>query len=236
MYMGDNMIYKIGVCDDEIFYIEKIEYLINEHFKKSKKEYTITIFQSGKDLSNSINELDILFLDIEMGDICGIDIKNQLSMVPNTCKIIFVSNHVQRMQEAFGKNVIAFINKAELETIDATLSKIEKEEEEHHIIEISDYRVDIFDIMYAKANGSYTEVYTTMKEKTCCIYLKSLLQRLNGYNFIQVHRSYIVNMKYIKNLTKDLVILTNDCEVPISRKYRTEVSLKYYEYVRENKV
>lgn len=230
------MIYKIGVCDDELFYIDRIKLLIDEHFNKSKKNYKVSIFHNGINLWNSIDELDILFLDIEMGNHCGIDIKNQLAIMSNTCKIIFVSNHEQRMQEAFGKNVIGFISKKNLEMIEMILNRIEKEDEEHYIIEISNCRIDVSDIIYAKASGSYTKIYTAKKENTCCIYLNNLLKKLNNSNFIQVHRSYIVNMKYVKDILKESVILINNYEIPISRKYRVDVALKYYEYIRVNRL
>lgn len=226
------MVYKIGICDDEINYSIQIEHHVKAHFKKSKHKYVVTLYHDTNTLFHDIYSLDVLFLDIEMGEINGIDIKNQLSKISNACRIIFVTNHAYKMPEAFGKNVYGFILKTHLEKIDMMLTDIEKEENEHKIITIADICIDTYDILYAKASGSYTTVFTLCREWICCMYLSNVLKKINGESFMQIHRSYIVNMKYIKNINREYITLANNIKLPISRKYRGEVSVKYFAYIR----
>ena len=73
-------------------------------------------YGSGEDLlrdciSGTLGRVDLLLLDIEMGDIDGITIKNRLGKQGNVKNILFVTNHAEVMQEAFGINVVGFLNK-----------------------------------------------------------------------------------------------------------------------------
>lgn len=228
------MSFKIGICDDEQSYIDAIKEIVKNHFKNSGVKYSVHEYHSGEELLDADDALNLLFLDIEMEEASGIDVKNAFTLFSKDCSIVFVSNYEQRIYDAFGKNVVAFINKTNLSKIETTLDKFEKEHNEHKIIEISGFTLDTYDILYVKASGSYSSAYTMKDEYMCCVYLRDFFQRLASSSFIKVHRSYVVHMKYIKSITKDRITLVNNVEIPISYKYRSEVPLKYFSYIRRN--
>lgn len=103
--------YKIGICDDEEIYILQMKDIIKKFSKENFFPVDIIEYKDGQHLLRDTVHLNLLFLNIEMSGFNGIELKNMVDRSFYTCKIIFVSNHEKHMVEAFGKNVIAFINK-----------------------------------------------------------------------------------------------------------------------------
>jgi|AKZA01.1.fsa_nt_gi Response regulator of the LytR/AlgR family len=221
--------YNIGICDDKLIYIKKIKSEISEHFINRNKKIKFHLFNDGIKVVNSINKLDLLFLDIEMPNLNGIEVKDRIN---GYCKIIFVTNYEQHMYEAFGKNVIAFIKKDELYRISDILTKIEQEEKEHKIVQLGDQLIDIDSILYAKAEGSYTHIFTIEKDFFECIYLSQTLKKINCTSFIRVHKSYIINMKYIKKINSKNILLINNSSIPLSRLLKKDVTEQFYNYIK----
>jgi len=164
-----------------------------------------------------------------MPNLNGIEVKNQIN---SDCTIIFDTNYKQRMYEAFGKNAIAFIKKDELYRINDTLTKIEQEEMEHKIVQLGNQLIDIDSILYAKAEGSYTHIHTMEEDFLECIYLSHTLEKINSNSFIRIHKSYIINMKYIRKINSKHVLLINNSRIPLSRLLKKDVTEQYYNYIK----
>lgn len=226
--------YKIGICDDEKIYIKQIKDIILEFSKENAFPVDIIEYENGKQLIDDKIQFHLLFLDIEMKELNGIDLKNLLDKSFNNCKIIFVSNYENRMVDAFGKNVIAFINKKNITEIKRYLKRLKNESTSHSIFNLGEYRIDLFNVLYIKADGSYSNIITNNKSYVYCIYLVDILKRLNDKNIVRCHRSYAVNLRYIKDVVKSNIILLNGETIPISRNYKDIVLERYFTYVREN--
>lgn len=227
------MKYRIGICDDERIYLEQIKDIIKNFSERNAFSVDIFEFESGKQFIENGLHLNLLFLDIEMEEQSGIEIKNKLSMLPNSCKIIFVTNYEDRMQEAFGKNVIAFINKKNLIDIHRYLKRVMNEYHAHRVFSIGDSQIDLFDIIYIKADGSYSRIITKNKSYVYCVYLVDIARRIDIEAFVRCHRSYIVNLRYIKDVTKNQIELFNGERVPVSKKYRDSLLNQYFTFLRE---
>jgi len=222
-------VYNIGICDDESMYIKEIKSKIIEYFINTNKNIKFHLFNDGIKVVKSINKLDLLFLDIEMPNLTGIEIKDRIN---GNCKIVFVTNYEQHIYEAFGKNVIAFVKKDELYRISNILTKVEQEEKEHKIVQLGNQLIDIDSILYAKAEGSYTHIYTMEKDFLECIYLYRTLKKINSQSFIRVHKSYIINMKYIKKIYSNNVLLINNSRIPLSRLLKKDITEQFYNYIK----
>lgn len=226
--------YKIGICADENIFIKQIEDMVLDFSKENVFPVDIIKYENGKQLIGDRIHFNLLFLDIEMKELNGIDLKNLLEKSFNNCKIIFVSNYENRMVEAFGKNVIAFINKKNINEIKRYLRRLMNEKNSHNILNLGDNRIDLFDILYIKADGSYSNIISNNKSYVYCIYLADILKRLNDKNIVRCHRSYAVNLRYIKDVVKSNIILLNGEAIPFSRNYKDIVLEQYFTYVREN--
>ncbi|MBQ7432885.1 MAG: response regulator [Lachnospiraceae bacterium] len=166
----DKRCIRLVVCDDDELYIQQIRQIAEMYFQENEKVYECMSYVSGEDLlqdclNGKLGEVDLLILDIEMGDIDGITVKNVLEEKRNVKRILFVTNHAEVMQEAFGFNVVGFLNKpvkqAELKMwLQKVSDGLEKETRIHYKNGRREEIIYAEDVQYIQGNGEYTILYT----------------------------------------------------------------------------
>jgi len=221
----------IGICDDMEEHRERIKKKVEEYYFSRNKDYKVLVYDRGDKAIEEIEMLDLLILDIEMPVIDGINVKN--TIVNKNCRIIFVTNYEQRVYEAFGKNVIAFIKKDELDKLFKILDKIETEEADHKLIYISGTLYDTYKIEYVEAEGSYINIYESDEKYFECLYLSEFLKRVDKRHFLKIHKSYVVNLRYVRKIDSKGVLLENRKILPLSRIHRDNVKAQFLKYIRE---
>lgn len=105
---------KIAICDDEAVSRENMEMMCRAFFEEREISVgmpEIHVFASGKEMTASGGDYDILLLDIEMPEQDGIRIKEFFETNRKRTRIIFTTSHRERVLEAFGKNVVSFLVK-----------------------------------------------------------------------------------------------------------------------------
>lgn len=225
--------FKIAICDDDTFYINKIKDIVVNYFSDEGK-YEVYMYSNAKQILNEKINFDIIFLDIEMPLITGIELKEKLEKSNFKGIIIYITNYEQYMNEAFGKNVVAYISKDKIHRIKDVLIKFEKYNSVNKIIKISDTVLRINDIYYIEADKGYSYIYTKDQSYYFSIYLSDILRRINSDLFIQVHRSFLVNFRYIDKFSDKIITLVDGRIIKLSRKFKDEFILKYYSYLKED--
>lgn len=218
---------KIGICDDvesERNYIKNIcqEQGYNDLF----------LFTSGEELlqSNKFRELHLLFLDIEMKEIDGIKMKEILEQKSPSTLIVFCTAHSEIMSEAFGINVISFLQKPlSAHAIERSLKKV------LHIIRFftpisleSGISIPCHSILYLHAEQKYTTFYTLngksfLSRKS----LKVWESELSELGFCCIHRAYIINLKYYVETQGKNALLSTGHEIPVSRRQTSHLQQNY---------
>ncbi|WP_075680412.1 LytR/AlgR family response regulator transcription factor [Roseburia sp. 831b] len=163
---------KIGICDDEQIVSEILKRKVEICLREAGVQAEITLFSQGQDLLETGEDLDILFLDIEMPEMDGIEVGKKLRQKGNDCKIIVATSMVERFKEAFYIDAFRFVTKPfEMEEIraiggevelfikgkkyrkDITLTDLERELSETLFFRISrQYIVNLGEITEQKAN------------------------------------------------------------------------------------
>lgn len=204
------------------------------HLAKQIPNLTITNeFSNAIEAYNYLqsNHVDLIFLDIEMPEMNGIELTKNLSE-KNTI-IIFTSSKKEYALEAFDLNIADYIlkpiipsrflqaiNKAQV-IIESRKDNIEISKDEFLFVRDSNItrRLKLDDIFYAEAMGDYVKFHT--KEKMFAIHgkMKTAEERLPKSNFIRVHRSYIISLSKIDTL-QDGGIMINGKFIPVSDAYR----------------
>lgn len=229
----------IAVCEDEIIDRENTEKECRAYFQGIGKSFTQEVvcdsFSSGNEFINVTKTYDIVLLDVEMPDGDGICVKEYLEKNKKDTRIIFLTNHEERILEAFGKNVLCFLKKPIKvdefkKALDKALSDIA-----HTMLEVEEggkmIILSIQQIRYIEAQDKYTVVYTKTEEHMFRKTMKFWEEQLSGYYFCRIHKSFLVNLNFfIKE--KDEIILEPHKRVKISRKNKKEVMDKYKEYLR----
>jgi len=183
------------------------------------------------------NHVDLIFLDIEMPEMTGIELTKALSGKETI--IIFTSSNKDYALEAFELNIADYILKPVmparfLQAVSKAQSILESKKDEVEVTKdeflfVRDSnitrRLKLDDIFYAEAMGDYVKFYT--REKIFAIHgtMKSAEERLPKDNFIRVHRSFIIAVDKIDTL-QDGGIMINGKFIPVADAYRKSLNTR----------
>ena len=229
--------FNIAICDDDSLWHKEIGTLCSEFFDAKEADYNLSHYYSGEEIvKEHENNIDILFLDIEMGKIDGLAAMKEIEMMPNIHKIIFVSSHPEVVMNAFGYKTIGFIPKPfTKEDIDTKLERFYEKRMADTVVRFSDYNGAVVirksDILYIKADSNYIIIYTEEGERVISCTLKESEGILNGMPFLRIHKSFIVNLDHIINLSGGSVWFENGDSLTIGRSYKDDVKSEYQRYL-----
>lgn len=223
----------IAICDDSITESTIIKEYCVAILNTNSIQFVICIYNSGKELLLSGKNFDILLLDVEMNDINGIEVKNIIDNNYKKTKIIFISNYQDRVLEAFGKNVFAYIEKSKLENLEHALMKLIKEWMDDDTIMLDNNLYLIKDIYYLEADSAYTNIHFLDKTILLRKNLKDFESTLKLLGFYRVHKSYIINLRYIESVYYSEVVLSNGIHIKISRGYHDKIKEAHFNFIRE---
>lgn len=179
---------------------------------------------------------DLLFLDIEMGDISGLSIARELSA--KGCSVVFVTAHLHYAFEGFDLDAADYLHKPFsyerfLRAVDKALRRIEYERvsspvRERKFItvkqEYNNVNIPLSEILYVEAMEGYSKIF---REGGVCtvsrIILKNVLAMLPEREFVRIHRSYVVSIGKIESFTRQEVKLTGGRVLPVGRQYADTV-------------
>ena len=232
---------RIAICDDNIDIIKQLKDIILNYGKTNGYQFNIKTFNSGQELEKNMkNEIfDIIFLDVELDGILGIDIGKKLRDDINnySTKIIYVSSHQHYAISAYDSMPTDFISKPfKIEKVEKSISNVLKllnfiKKDFIYNSNGKTNKVLLNDIVYFESYRNVVKIVTIDgKEDKFYSTLKQVMDSLNSQIFIQQHKSYIVNIEYISKIEKNDIILFNQQKIPISRykiKYLKEMILSY---------
>ena len=231
---------RIAVCDDDRNFSERTKFLVEQYFLEQNTESEIMIFNSGADFLSDNTNYNAVFLDIDIPDVGGFDIAEQISGKSNSF-IVFVTTHDELVYSSLKFRPFRFIRKAYLEDeLPETLESVNKEilklsANKKFILQTKNGEVfiDINNIEYIEIYSHLIQVYTADGEMLECYgSLSALEKQLSAFDFVRTHKSYLVNCRYIFSIEKNRIILDDKTEVPLSR-YRTDtVKSKFKNHLR----
>ena len=225
---------KIGICDDDKNAREQLGERVEKYFADKGVEYQIEEYDSGKAFIEQFEQMDILLLDIEMEEMDGIQLKDELRRDENI-RILFVTSHVEGMPEAFGKNVYGFLEKPVEEEKFLKYMKrmvediLEKEKTVIRCINV-EIVVDTQDILYFKAEKKYSCLKMKESENFCDTGLKELEEELKQKSFFRCHKSYLVNLRNIAKIEDSIQMITGE-KIPVARGKKQELKAVYRDYI-----
>jgi len=183
------------------------------------------------------NPVDLIFLDIEMPEMTGIELTRNL--VSKDVVIIFTSSKKEYALEAFELNIADYllkpftparflqaVSKAQI-ILDSKKEDVQFDKEEFIFVRDSNItrRLSLDDIFYAEAMGDYVKFYTSEKMFAIHGTMKAAEERLLKNNFIRIHRSYIVAIGKIDTL-QDGGVVINGKFIPVADAYRKTLNAR----------
>ena len=216
---------KCVILDDEPFAHQVLTHYINA----TPGLAVVASFRNAVEAFEYIgkNPVDLLFLDIGMPLINGVDF---LKALPNAPKTIFTTAYKHYAFDGFELNAIDYLLKPfSYERFSRAVDKLTVAAKapiyDTLLVKEKDGIINLkqADILYIEGRKDYVKILTT--GKTYLIYqtLKATLEKLNKNIFLQSHRSYIVNRMHVKQIKQDMLVLVNNTFVPIGPSYKKEL-------------
>lgn len=229
----------IALCDDEEILLYKNSLLIESICIQFGIEHKITNYTSGKILLEEYpatpkDKFDIIFLDIEMPEMDGIQTAKKCREIDSHVLIIFLTSHTEFSRDGYKVNAFRFIDKMnkEEELKEAIKSAWSIQEEKKNLIVSSQNQAVLIlnynDIIYIEKRQRKTIIHSrTEGEINTYESITSFKMRLEDSCFYQVHRAFIVNLNYIARLIKKDIVLDNNNIIPLSEKKQKEFKRIY---------
>lgn len=222
----------IAVVDDEHEHIEQFKRLVARFFKEFPQygnEYNIIEFSSGEQLLEKyVLRYDLIFLDIDMGGIDGMQVAKQIRKMDETTAIIFITRMARYAVEGYSVSALDFIVKP----LDYPSFTIKMKRAISHIATNKSQRIqlnidgqmhilDVRDIVYVEVLHHYVIWHTKTEDFRVWGSLKDVTDQIKDPNFCMCNRCYLVNLRHVKRLDKNTVRV-GEADLVISRYRRKE--------------
>lgn len=232
----------VGICDDNKIYLDKLYHMVQDIISDIHDIEIQTILPETliSDIQNEDFFYDILITDIDLGGYNGIELAKEINTFRPSSIIIFISNFLNYATDVYDVNHIYFVLKAEADTrlpraIDKALSVYHKQQ--NAFLNISyqnkDYRLALSEIFYIEAMGRYLYIHTEKETYKCIKTLKDISGDLSR-NFSKCHKSFIINLDYIFQITRSFCVLKTKAEIPISATHYKPFMSDYRHYASDS--
>ena len=233
---------KIAFCDDDMEVLHQMNELLDRYRVERNEDITYVAFQSPFELLTEIEKgirPDILFLDVVMPGQNGMDVAKEIRQYDTNMKIIFLTSSPEFAVESYTVGAYFYQLKPIWEEsffrlMDSVLSECEKKKKNSLILRSKDgiTRIDLQQLEYCEVLGRkllfHLENGAVLEGAGS---LDDLVGQLMQYsNFFRPHRSFLVNMEYIQNISSRSIKMVNDAEIPIPHGKCSEIKNTYMEY------
>lgn len=179
------------------------------------------------------NESDLVFLDIQMPELTGI---NFMKILGDKLKYILTTAYSEYALEGYEHNIVDYLLKPiSFERFYKSALKVqerfivnENREDAYFFVKSSgqQHRINFVDILYVESIKDYVNIRTSEQEYIVLDTLKSMEQQLPEHFFVRIHKSFIINLNQVKNLGSKKVMLLSEQEIPIGESYRMNLLTK----------
>ena len=232
----------IAICDDEKGACLVIEELV----RKADSDAEISVFTNPDELLNAEDLFDLVFLDIQMDEMTGIDAAKRLRTRETQPEIVFISAVQEYVFDAFDVEAFHYLIKPvdpakfakvydRVKMRIADKKKILLETEEAAILSVKSktrqYSLKMTDVLYVENQLKKLLIHT--KEETIDLYgaMKDI-EAQTGDGFFRCHRGYLVNLGHIKSYSKDEILLDNGERIMIAKERYPEFIKAYMHFLR----
>lgn len=240
--------FRIAICDDEDYFRQNLQELVSAYMMDQGYTFQIDTFSSGEEfmsLGMEMMNYTIVFLDINMDEVNGVTVAKEIRKISRETYIVFVTAYVDYALEGYKVDVIRYLLKdnssipnAVRECMDAIVEKLDyvvvKKEFAFH--EGGRKAVSLERLLYIESKLHKLEFHVmedSMKIYTMYATLNDIEKELDNKDFIRVHQSFLVNLKYVINVLRYKAILSNGEELVIPKARYKEVRDSFIAYQGE---
>lgn len=232
----------IAVCDDSKNMVDAMKAYLDEYREKTEKELCVFTFLSGEELLNNYNcKYDIIFLDIRMPGMNGIQVAEKIREKDQKVIIIFLTSLVQHALDGYKVRAANYLikpitkNRLKME-IDRWTMQLEQKEEPFITVhnDNGNYKLLLKSISYIETYNRNLMIHTDQGNIVCYWKLKEMENMIKKYGFARNHSSYIVNLFYVSNIEKMEIKLITGERLPIGKSKKKEFMQELSSYWGQN--
>ena len=233
---------KIAICDDNSIMREELRVLLEEYYKSL--DVVIEQFASGEDICQTVSSqpdrFDCIFMDIEMSGIDGLTAAKQIRTFNKNVPVIFLTSYREFAADGYEVNAFSYLTKPvnEDKLIEA-LDKLKAKGSSEGKVIVSDGKKEVIlsyeDIIYIKSENVYLRLFTLKGSFLVRRKLKDQITELPAMYFMQVHRSYVINLNHVSAFDGRNVTMDQGHLIPVSDKWKSELPIRLAAYLREMK-
>lgn len=185
------------------------------------------------------NEIDVLFLDIDLPGESGVEFRKKASQIP-AC--IYITSHPEFAVESFELDTLDFIVKPiKMNRFENAMKRLEEFMEirqKANLFESSiggdviyikegheQTKVKLHDILYIEALKDYSLIITSQKRHCVLASIGNLLKEIHFQSFIRVHRSFAVQKQFITKINTNEIVLNSQMIIPVGRSFKDNLNL-----------
>lgn len=241
---------RIVVCDDSTEDLAEIERLLTKYKKSNPNTKLETeLFSDAAKLYQKIQEkelADIYVLDMIMSEKTGIDIGNLIRSIGKESVIVYITTSDDFAMEAYGVRAVRYLLKPVseeqfFEALDYALSLTKLEKEITYPVKTKNGLVAVpySKIEYIENYSRVLNICLSDGESIKSIFIRKsfdeeIKEIAQDKRFIQVHKSFLINMNYVNQLTQSSILMESGKSIPVSKKRAADVKKEYLLFVNEH--
>lgn len=213
---------RVSICDDDVATLSQLEELVRQYLDPG--ELCLATYSGYGEFLTTRQYVDLLFMDIDLGDGCGIELAKEVKKTDSGTCVIFVTAHPEYVEESFEVEPVYFLVKpirpdSFRRAMDRAMERLVAERQESRLTVTFQNRVSavaLRDISYIEFSVRSATIHAGTRVLRTYEKLSSLQQRVDS-RFIQCHKSYLVNMDYVIGFQGNALELCGGVEIPVSQ-------------------
>ena len=229
----------IAICDDEKHMSDHIRAMASDFFRKKNREIQLRTFLSGEELLNYDGQIDILFLDIQMNGMDGLETARKLRAGKFRGFLIFITVLKEMVFQSFEVQAYDYLVKPVDEkqfgkTMERLYASMQNTSEDSLLVQQGYERriVPKDEIVFCEVIDR--KIYLNLASGEVVDYYERIenLETKLGSHFFRCHRSYLINLKHLKGYKNGTAYMDNHKEIPVSRLRSREFSGVVLQYMK----
>lgn len=234
----------IAICEDDEQQLLINKYYIEQWATLREQNINILTYPNSEGFLfqwKYEEEFDIVFLDIHMGQMSGMELAKLIRNQDEKISIVFITGETKYVFEGYGVQALNYLMKPikkedVFQCLDIWLNKNKKQEGSCLVLKKGKeiLKINYDDIYYFISFNHYLDIHTNQGIITLKKRISEVEKELSPQQFCRCHRSYIVNVKYIEKISRNELILDNGSKIPISKSRLDSTYELFMDYFSEN--
>jgi len=234
---------RIAICDDEASLIEDLKKAVMAS-SAWDPDATVSGHADGESLlaEHERNPYDIVFLDIEMDGMTGLEAGHKMRSIDKNVIIIYVTSYIKYALDSFKIEPFDYLLKPvdSIKINDVMGRAAKKLREQRFVVDFrwrdKHYALRVFEIVHLESEHRHVTFVTKDNRYMCVGKLGDYERSLSPYGFLRCHQSYMVNMGYIKSINAKTITTSLDYKVLMSARKKQYCLNEFNKYITKHRI